>query len=193
MNISTKRIQAELRKVQNSKIDDISLDLFSDNDFTHLKGSFSGFENTPYEGGKYEIDIKIPEDFPFKPPKLTFKTHVWHPNVSSATGYICLDLLKEGQWAPAVSLINVLTSIKTLLILAQPDDPQDAMVAAQYMRDQKCFEKTASFWNYEYAGGPYKEEFYQFEEKIKFVMKTGLDRDSSIHHLSMTDWKVDHV
>ena len=32
--------------------------------------------------------------YPFEPPKVKFKTKVWHPNVSSQTGAICLDILK---------------------------------------------------------------------------------------------------
>lgn len=55
------------------------------NDFTHLHGQFSGPPDTPYEGGTFDIDIKIPNDYPFRPPLCKFTTKVWHPNVSSQT------------------------------------------------------------------------------------------------------------
>ena len=184
------RIKGELRKISMDKSDDIKLVLNSDDDFTRLLGSFIGFENTPYEGGLYEININIPSEFPFKPPKATFKTRVWHPNISSATGYICLDLLREGKWAAAISLKNVLTSIKTLLIMAEPNDPQDAVVASQYMRDKDCFEKTAAFWNHEYANGPKKNYFEEMEGKIKILVGKGVHRDTAINDLSMADWKL---
>ena len=29
------------------------------------------------------VDINIPQDYPFKPPKMKFDTKLWHPNVSS--------------------------------------------------------------------------------------------------------------
>jgi len=33
-------------------------------------------ENSPYEGGKYEVDIVIPESYPFSAPKMRFITLV---------------------------------------------------------------------------------------------------------------------
>lgn len=54
-------------------------------DITHLRGSFPGPPGTPYEGGTYNVDVKIPTDYPFRPPVMKFETKVWHPNVSSQT------------------------------------------------------------------------------------------------------------
>lgn len=56
----------------------------------HLKGTIRGPQGTPYEGGVFEVDIEIPKQYPFEPPKMKFITKVWHPNVSSQTGAICL-------------------------------------------------------------------------------------------------------
>jgi ubiquitin-protein ligase len=43
-----------------------------------------------YTGGVFKIDINIPSSYPFEPPKMKFKTKIWHPNISSSTGAICL-------------------------------------------------------------------------------------------------------
>ena len=56
----------------------------------HLIGSITGPEGTPYEGGVFDVDIWIPSGYPFEPPKMKFITKIWHPNVSSQTGAICL-------------------------------------------------------------------------------------------------------
>lgn len=53
---------------------------------------FIGPDNTPYAGGKFVVDIKIPPNYPFEPPKMQFDTKIWHPNISSVTGAICLDV-----------------------------------------------------------------------------------------------------
>jgi ubiquitin-conjugating enzyme (huntingtin interacting protein 2) len=58
---------------------------YSNDDVTHLRGSFPGPPGTPYEGGTYNIEIKIPTDYPFRPPTMKFETKVWHPNISSQT------------------------------------------------------------------------------------------------------------
>jgi ubiquitin-conjugating enzyme (huntingtin interacting protein 2) len=56
----------------------------------HLKGTILGPQGTCYEGGVFEIDIQIPKQYPFEPPKMKFQTRIWHPNISSQTGAICL-------------------------------------------------------------------------------------------------------
>ena len=56
----------------------------------HLVGTITGPEGTAYEGGVFDVDILIPTEYPFEPPKMKFITKIWHPNVSSQTGAICL-------------------------------------------------------------------------------------------------------
>ena len=84
------RIEKELAEV--SKIDDTSGVSATkvDGDIRHLRGKIKGSSGTPYEGGIFEIDIKIPQQYPFVPPKMHFITKIWHPNISSQTGAICL-------------------------------------------------------------------------------------------------------
>ena len=68
------------------------------------------------------MDIIIPPDYPFKPPKMKFDTKVWHPNISSQTGAICLDILKN-EWTPALTIRTALISLQALLCAPEPDDP----------------------------------------------------------------------
>ena len=84
------------------------------NDMTHWKGIIKGPHDTPYNGGTFIVDIKIPPDYPYKPPKMQFDTKIWHPNVSSQTGVICLDILKD-EWSPALTIRTALLSLQALL------------------------------------------------------------------------------
>jgi ubiquitin-conjugating enzyme (huntingtin interacting protein 2) len=69
----------------------------------HMLGSIKGPMDSAYDGGLFFVDIILPEAYPFEPPKMKFITKVWHPNVSSVTGAICLDILKDA-WSPALTV-----------------------------------------------------------------------------------------
>ena len=91
------------------------------------------------------MDIQLTDAYPFEPPKMRFMTKVWHPNVSSANGAICLDILKE-QWSPALSIKTAMLSLQALLSSPEPNDPQDAVVARQYMDNLAEFNARARRW-----------------------------------------------
>ena len=81
-----RRIAKEIADIHTDSLSNISASpLGNGEDLTHLKGSFKGPPGTPYEGGTYTIDIRIPGEYPFRPPIMKFDTKVWHPNVSSQT------------------------------------------------------------------------------------------------------------
>ena len=54
-------------------------------DLTHLTATITGPPGTPYEAGRFTVDVKIPPEYPFRPPIMKFDTKVWHPNISSQT------------------------------------------------------------------------------------------------------------
>lgn len=41
-----------------------------------------GVEGTAYEGGRWLLDIKIPDNYPNAPPVVRFVTRICHPNVA---------------------------------------------------------------------------------------------------------------
>lgn len=63
----------------------------------HLEGTFPGPIHSPFENGLFRVDISVPEGYPFHPLQMRFITKVYHPNVSSQSGAICLDILKGTQ------------------------------------------------------------------------------------------------
>lgn len=115
-----------------------------------MQGILKGPEGSPYEGGWYLLDIKLPPSYPFHPPNIVFQTKVWHPNISSETGVICLDILKK-EWSPVLTIKTVLMSIQALLQSPAPDDPQDAVVARQLLSTPTEFRNTARFWTETFA------------------------------------------
>ncbi len=41
----------------------------------------AGPEGTPYEGGMFECELYLPEEYPMVPPKVLFRTKIFHPNI----------------------------------------------------------------------------------------------------------------
>ncbi len=90
---------------------------------------------------------------------MKFVTKLYHPNVSSQTGAICLDILRD-QWSPVLTIRSALISLQSLLASPEPKgilevysytDPQDAEVAKHYLSDRESFNKTAKYWADTYA------------------------------------------
>jgi ubiquitin-conjugating enzyme (huntingtin interacting protein 2) len=102
---------------------------------------------------------------------MKFDTKIWHPNISSVTGAICLDILKN-EWTPALTIRTGLISLQALMCSPVPDDPQDAEVASQYKSDINAFNKTAKLWTENYAKN-------QSQKKIKELMDMGFDEESA--------------
>lgn len=162
------RVQKELQECNKDiNVSGISVNPKSDN-LTNLIGTIPGPTGTPYEGGTFKIDINLPDGYPFEPPKMKFTTKVWHPNISSQSGAICLDILKD-QWSPALTLKTALLSIQALLSAPEPDDPQDAVVAQQYLKDYQTFASTARYWTESFA----KTSSLGVEEKVQKLVEMG--------------------
>lgn len=155
-----RRLQKEIQDIHKDTQSGISITSPQDSveitDFTHFKGHFAGPPDTPYEGGHYEVDIRITAEYPFKPPQMRFITKIWHPNVSSQTGAICLDTLGT-QWSPVLTLKSALISLQSLLSSPEPKDPQDAEVASMLISRPEEFKHVAREWAQRYAGAPKPE------------------------------------
>jgi ubiquitin-protein ligase len=57
-------------------------------------------DNPPYNKGAFRIEINFPAEYPFKPPKINFKTKIYHPNIDEK-GQVCLPIISAENWKPA--------------------------------------------------------------------------------------------
>jgi ubiquitin-protein ligase len=55
--------------------------------------------DTPFAGGIFRCKLVIGYDFPQTPPKGYFLTKIFHPNVATPSGEICVNTLKR-DWNP---------------------------------------------------------------------------------------------
>ena len=118
-------------------------------DYYKWNATITGPQQSPYENGIFNLEIIFPINYPFKPPCITFKTPIYHPNISKK-GTICLDILKE-HWSPALTISKVLLSICSLLTDPNPDDPLRPEVADLYNNNKIEYDLNARNHTYEYA------------------------------------------
>uniref|UniRef100_J3L2I9 UBC core domain-containing protein n=1 Tax=Oryza brachyantha TaxID=4533 RepID=J3L2I9_ORYBR len=102
--MASKRIQKELKDLQKDPPTSCSAGPVGE-DMFHWQATIMGPSDSPYAGGVFLVTIHFPPDYPFKPPKVAFRTKVFHPNINS-NGSICLDILKD-QWSPALTISKV--------------------------------------------------------------------------------------
>ncbi|KAF3327606.1 Ubiquitin-conjugating enzyme E2 28 [Carex littledalei] len=148
--MASKRILKELKDLQKDPPTSCSAGPAGE-DMFHWQATIMGPADSPFSGGVFLVNIHFPPDYPFKPPKVSFRTKVFHPNINS-NGSICLDILKE-QWSPALTISKVLLSICSLLTDPNPDDPLVPEIAHMYKTDRAKYESTARSWTQKYAMG----------------------------------------
>tara|TARA_Y100000996_G_C22320453_1_gene560123 strand:+ start:35 stop:484 length:450 start_codon:yes stop_codon:yes gene_type:complete len=142
------RIQKELQEMTNNPPANCSAGPDGEDLYT-WQASIMGPDGSPFQGGVFWLKISFPKDYPFKPPKMQFLTKLYHPNIS-ATGAICIDILKE-QWSPALTVSKVLLCICSLLDDPNPDDPLVPEIADLFKKDKAAYEQKARDWTLIYA------------------------------------------
>ncbi|CAH6780780.1 Ube2dnl2 [Phodopus roborovskii] len=146
--LALKRIQKELIAMNQDPPAQCSAGPVAENLF-HWQATIMGPEDSPYQGGVFFLSIHFPTNYPFKPPKMSFITRIFHPNISK-NGSICLDILSS-EWSPALTISNVLLSICSLLCDPNPDNPLVPEIAKIYRSNLTQYNKLAREWTQRYA------------------------------------------
>ncbi|KAF4745198.1 ubiquitin-conjugating enzyme E2 K, partial [Perkinsus olseni] len=149
---AVRRMAAEAKHMQKHKIEGVSAYPASEGSMLQWVGFINGPEGTPYEGGSFTIDIDIPEDYPFKPPKMRFRTPIWHPNITGdGRGKICMDILKADHWSALLTLQTALLSLVSLLADPNTGDPLNVEASDELEHFPELFNAKAREWTLKYA------------------------------------------
>ena len=85
----------------------------ADGNLLSWTATITGPTETPYEGLVLKLSFAFPNNYPYAPPTVLYKTPIYHPNVDFS-GRICLDILKD-RWSAVYNVQSVLLSLQSLL------------------------------------------------------------------------------
>jgi ubiquitin-conjugating enzyme E2 Z len=120
MNEAFKRIVIDIKDVQKSPIENICYVPDEDN-ILNGYALIIGPANTPYEYGNFLFEFHFPENYPYSPPKVIYKSNDgstrFNPNLYRS-GKVCLSILNTWsgeQWSACQTIRSVLLTLQTTL------------------------------------------------------------------------------
>lgn len=148
-NNSNPRLLTELRTFTENPVFGISAGP-KNRDLSVWEGVIFNCNNTsPYKNGFFKLEIVFGINYPYYPPKIKMKTKIFHPNIKNEE--ICLDIIKEERWSPALTLEKILLSISSLLDDPNPDDPLDIQASILFKNNITKYRKKVREMTFKYA------------------------------------------
>ncbi|KAL8941424.1 MAG: hypothetical protein Q9211_001833 [Gyalolechia sp. 1 TL-2023] len=109
-----------------------------------------------YGGGFFRAHLKFPPEYPLLPPKMTFQTPIFHPNIyagNERNGEVCISILhppeedKYGyesaaeRWSPVQTPETILLSVISMLSSPNDESPANVEAARMWREDEKGFRR----------------------------------------------------
>merc|ERR1739844_339280 len=138
---ATRRLQKELADIRKSGQNIFRDILVDEANILVWKGLIMP-DKPPFNKGAFTIEIVFPAEYPFKPPKITFKTKIYHPNIDEK-GQVCLPIISPENWKPATKTDQVIQALVALVHDPEPEHPLRGDLAEEYSKDRSKFMKRA--------------------------------------------------
>ena len=148
-----RRIVKEIRSACDGKWGEqlIAVSVPDPPNLSHLKIIIISPESAPTGNYIFSLDVKFPDVYPFRPPKIIFlHQKIWHPKVDYR-GNICLDELDCSGWRGVLTISALAMSIQELLRHPGqfPEEFHNALnmqAAKQYWGNETLYRRQALEW-----------------------------------------------
>lgn len=130
------RVQVDINEIELPR--NVTLDL---PDPTHLQTFRLSIvpDQGYWRGASFTFQFVIPDNYPYKPPKVTCITKIYHPNIDTQ-GNVCLNLLKE-DWRPILSVQQIVHGLIFLFLEPNPADPLNLEAAEVFRNNEPQFRR----------------------------------------------------
>src|SRR6478736_3532504 len=98
--------------MKKNKVPGLTVNMMDDNIRYYIM-EIDGPNDTPYQEGKFKLELFYTDEYPNSPPKVRFLNKIYHPNVDG-WGRICLDILKD-KWSPIIQMTTLGLSLIALI------------------------------------------------------------------------------
>jgi ubiquitin-conjugating enzyme E2 D/E len=149
---ATRRLQKEYRNLRDNPIEGCTATLNDPSNLFSWKATIQGPPETPYESGIFHLSLEFPETYPLHPPIVTFTTKVYHPNIDSHNGFICVNILQQ-DWCSVLTISTILLSLRSFLHSPDAEDAYYPTMGEEYVERRDVFDEKARKFTEEFARG----------------------------------------
>lgn len=136
------RAQKELKQLQSLKPHGIEVSIPSDS-LQLWEAMVPGPEESLYKGGRFKVQVYLPENYPLGHPTVRFLSPIYHLNVSPSNGHVCLGFLSEENWLPTRCVRDVLSAVFSLLIKPELENSADQTLLQAFNNNRAFYDNKA--------------------------------------------------
>ncbi|KNC48974.1 ubiquitin carrier protein [Thecamonas trahens ATCC 50062] len=151
-SMSAALLAKQLKAATKNPIDGCKVGLVGD-DIYHWEVYMAGPPDSTHEGGVFRAELEFPKDYPYNPPKMSFTSTMWHPNIHGPpdTGKVCISILHPPveefgsgeslaeRWNPIQTVETVLISVRSLLGDPNLSSPANIDAGVEYRNDMDAY------------------------------------------------------
>jgi len=149
-----RRLMAEYKQMSHNPPDGIAAGPINEENFFEWEAAITGPEGTYFEDGVFIAQLSFPQDYPLNPPKMKFKSDLFHPNIYP-DGRVCISILhppgndplgyesSNERWSPVQSIEKILLSVMSMLAEPNTESPANVDAAKMWREDRQAFKKKA--------------------------------------------------